>query len=99
MGLTVKSEETGKRWFSHKFKKSGVRYEVAVGIASGDIVSIVGPFPCGDYPDIKIFWMVLKHDLDDGERVEADKGYQGDQRVKAPGPLHDCDKKYAKMKR
>ena len=94
-----KIEKHGKRWFSHKFKKPGVRYEVAVGIASGDIVSIVGPFPCGEYPDIKIFRMVLKHDLDDAERVEADKGYQDDQKVKAPGSLYDCDKKYLNMKK
>lgn len=98
-GTDCKIEKNGKRWFSHKFKKPGVRYEVAVGIASGDIVSIVGPFPCGDYPDIKIFRMVLKHDLDDGERVEADKGYQGDKKVKAPGPLYDFDERYVKMKK
>lgn len=44
-----------KQWYSHKFKKAGVRYEVAVCIQTGWIVWINGPYPCGAWPDIKIF--------------------------------------------
>ena len=90
--------KSGPRWWSHKFKKSGVRYELGVAIHSGDIASIHGPYPCGEYNDIKIFRLGLKHDLDEGERVKADLGYAGDSSVKVPGPLY-VNKKYRAVKR
>ena len=64
-------------WSSHKFgKKAGVRYEVALGILSGDICWINGPFPCGLYNDWKIFSQCgLRSCLEEHERVEADRGY------------------------
>ena len=40
-------------WFSHKFKGPGVQYEVGLGIQSGDIIRLNGPFPCGKWSDIK----------------------------------------------
>lgn len=78
-----------KSWNSHKFKGPGVRYEIAICILTGDIVWVMGPFPCGDWPDINIFRFALKHMLDDGERVEADDGYVGDDpvSVKVPGSM------------
>lgn len=66
------------KWYSHKFKKAGLRYEVAVCIKTGDIVWINGPFPCGQWPDLKIFRRALKYLLGDGEMVEADLGYRGE---------------------
>ena len=90
--------KTGSCWFSHKFKKPGVRYELGVLILNGDICSLNGPFACGDWPDIKKIRTGLKGCLDEGERVEADAGYIGDRKVKAPGPLY-TDKKYIKMKK
>ena len=36
-----------KRFYSHKFNGNGVRYEVGVCIATGDIVWISRPFRCG----------------------------------------------------
>lgn len=65
-------------WYSHKFKGPGLRYEVALAISTGDIVHINGPFPCGNYPDITIFRSKLKQMLEDGEMVEADRGYRGE---------------------
>ena len=41
-GTDCPIEKKGKRWYSHKFKKPGVQYEVGVGIKSGDIVWING---------------------------------------------------------
>ena len=67
-----------KKWFSHKFKKAGLRYEIAVSIFSGDIVWFNGPFPCGEWPDIAIFRSGLKDMLDNNEMVEADNGYKGE---------------------
>lgn len=65
-------------WYSHKFKGPGVRYEVAVSINGGDIVHTNGPFPAGTWPDISIFRARLLHKLENGEMVEADRGYRGE---------------------
>jgi DDE superfamily endonuclease len=65
------------RWFSHKFKGPGLRYEVAVSILGGDIVWTNGPFPCGAWPDISIFRSGLIDNLLPQEMVEADRGYRG----------------------
>ena len=67
-----------KKWYSHKFKGPGLRYEVAVCIQTGDVVWINGPFPCGKWPDLKIFQLRLKHMLGPEEKVEADDGYRGE---------------------
>ena len=42
------------KWYSHKFKGPGLRYEVGICIQTGEIVWVNGPFPCGDYPDLRI---------------------------------------------
>jgi hypothetical protein len=77
-------------WFSPKFRGPGLRYEIALCIRTGDIVWINGPFPCGRYPDIKIFRRDLIFELEDGEMVEADLGYRGEpQYVKTPQPGND----------
>ena len=64
------------RWYSHKCKGAGLRYEVGVTISSGQIVWAHGPFPCGSHPDLLIVRMGLKKELLEGERVIADCGYQ-----------------------
>ena len=68
----------GRRFHTHKWKfGSGLRYEVAVSILSGDVVWINGPFECGSWPDISVFRAGLLSMLEDGERCEADDGYIG----------------------
>ena len=42
------------KWYSHKFKGPGLRYEVAICIKTGCIVWVIGPFPAGEWPDRKI---------------------------------------------
>ena len=49
-----------------------------MSIQTGYIVWVNGPFECGSYPDIKIFWKNLKSHLDPNEFVEADAGYHGE---------------------
>lgn len=72
-------KQKGPTFSSHKLKKkSGLRYEVAVAIGSGEIVWINGPFQAGEFPDVTIFRECLQTALDDNERVEADDGYRGD---------------------
>ena len=98
-GTDCPIEKKCKRWYSHKFKKPGVRYEVGIAIKSGDIVWINGLYPCGEYQDLKIFRLALKLELDEQhEQVEADAGYRGEPKVKAAGP-HYTNKCYKKMKK
>ena len=70
--------EHGRKFFSHKNKKSGLRYEIGLNILTGDIVWANGPYPAGAYSDITIFRDSLITFLDAGERVEADDGYIGE---------------------
>lgn len=83
-----------KGWYSHKFKGPGLRYEVGVCIRSGNIVWLHGPFPCGEWPDIKIFRHALIDQLSEGERVEADDGYVGEspRHIKIPDALDSKEK-------
>jgi hypothetical protein len=68
----------GRRFHTHKWKfGSGLRYEVAVGILSGDVVWISGPYEPGIWNDISIFRNGLLSMLEEGERIEADDGYRG----------------------
>jgi len=63
------------RWYSHKFRGPGLRYEVGVCCRTGWIVWAHGPFPCGEWPDLKIFKNYMMVKLDANERVIADNGY------------------------
>ena len=63
------------KWFSHKFLGPGVRYEVGICIVTGKIVWVHGPFPCGDWPDLRIFRNCLMGCLAPREFVIADGGY------------------------
>ena len=65
-----------KKWYSHKFHGPGVRYEIAISIQTGWIVWINGPFPCGEWPDVRIFRECLMYKLMRGEFYIADKGYR-----------------------
>lgn len=100
-GTDFQIEEHGRIFYCHKTKKSGLRYEVALGILSGNIVWVNGPFPCGAWPDIKIFRHSLASFLEQGERVEADNGYIGEapQYVKCPKSFTNGEEKSAMQKR
>jgi hypothetical protein len=71
---------------SHKYAgKLALRYELSIAILAGNLVWIQGPYPAGKYNDIKIFNSVLRHYLEPGKRVEADKGYVGHaDKIKCP---------------
>lgn len=86
-GTDIRVPEKGPDWWSHKFKKSAVRYEVGVGIKTGDICWFSGPYQAGVWPDVEIFRASLVSFLDPYERVEADDGYIGEAplRVMCPG--------------
>lgn len=76
-------KEKNRKWYSHKFKSAGVRYEIGICIKTGDICWFHGPFPAS-IPDITIFRMKLKLRLKAREKVVADGGYKGDPKVSVP---------------
>jgi len=85
-GTDFRIAEHGRHFYSHKFKKSALHYEVCICILSGDIVWLNGPFAAWKYPDLTIFCGSLKTELRPNERVEADDGYVGESpaHVKCP---------------
>jgi hypothetical protein len=89
-----------KKWFSHKFTGPGIRYEVALCIQTGWIVWINGPFPCGDWPDLRIAREALVDALDRGEYYIADGGYyDGNQWSETPTGLNNFEQRQQKMVR
>ena len=72
-----------------------MRYEIAVSIKFDDIVAYNGPFPCGKWPDIKIFRHTLKGKLGVGEKVIADRGYRGDLKIVIPHLFKNKEQKKA----
>jgi hypothetical protein len=87
------------RWFSHKFKGPGLRYEVGISINGGDIVHTNGPFPCGAWPDITIFRSGLMLKLMPNEFVEADNGYRGQyDKIRTPVDYRNDEEKKQKAR-
>lgn len=96
-----KQNSNAKAFTSHKFKESGVRYEIAVCIITGEIVWVMGPLPCGDWPDVEVFRFAIKHMLGPFERVEADDGFIGEDPEKAKVPasmVHDQDDRVLRVR-
>ena len=52
-----------------------MRYEVGICIQTGWIVWINGPYPCGEWPDLRIARESIIYELDDNEFFLADGGY------------------------
>ena len=57
-----------KSHWSYKFKKSGLRYEIAICIKTGKMVWWNGPYLPRDYNDNMIFQDALASELEPGER-------------------------------
>ena len=77
-----------RKFYSHKFKRAGLRYEFAVCIATGDIIWFHGPFPAS-FPDLTIFQLRLQTKLPLFEKVVADKSYRGSTSVITPDSIHN----------
>ena len=77
------------KWYSHKFWGPAVRYEIAISIATGWIVWIHGPFPAGEWTNLRIARHALNHNLDEFEMYIADGGYyDGYQWATTPTGFH-----------
>ena len=96
-----RTQQKGRKFFSFKFRKSGLRYEVALCIKTGWIAWINGPYPCGMYNDLQIFRDSLLSHLGPNERVEADDGYVGEapQHIKCPKSFANPEETLAMQKR
>lgn len=64
------------KWFSHKFKHAGLRYEIGLSLRKGYIVWAFGGFPCGAWPDLKLARESFIDFLEPNERSVADSGYK-----------------------
>ena len=73
----VEFQPADPKYFTFKHNCSGVRYELAVCIQTGEIVWYTGPYKASTN-DLTIFRMHLKQKLLPGEKVEADSGYVGE---------------------
>jgi len=71
------SKRFDTRFYGYKFRGPGLRYEIGTCIRTGYLVWINGPFPPGMYNDLAIAQLGIVHYLEDGERLEADDGYEG----------------------
>lgn len=100
-GTDFMRSKTDKTWHSYKFKRSGIRYEVAVSILGGDICWISGPWRPGLYNDLDIFREGLLTWLEPGERCEGDDGYNGEAplRIKCPASITEPKEKERMAKR
>ena len=69
-----------KSWYSFKFRGPGLRYELGLGVFTGKIVWISGPWRAGRFPDITIFRSggLRGRLITAGEKAVADKGYRGE---------------------
>jgi hypothetical protein len=84
------------KWLSHKSNAPAVRYKVALLILSSDLVWINGSFWAGEWPYIKIFHRDLIHELEGGEKIQADRGYRGeDDYIRVPS-RYNQDRKVAR---
>lgn len=88
------------RWYSHKFKAAGLRYEVGLCIQTGWIVWVNGPYACGRYPDLTIARDKIVNFLHRGEKILADGGYRdGRVYMETPTGLNNYDQRMKKLAR
>lgn len=75
-------------WYSHKFHKPGVVYEIGLSIFESKVVWTNGPFPAGQ-SDLAVFRKIggLKSIMPDGMQLIGDNGYQGEVIVSTPNEL------------
>ena len=62
-------------WYSHKSNGAGFMYEKRNTAEDVTLVWAHGPFPAGEYLDLKSFKLGMRCVLDPGESVIADETY------------------------
>lgn len=71
----VEPKPFNRRWYSHKFRGPGLRYEIGLCVRTGKIVWKHGGYPCGEYPDLKLAREAYVLSTQPLELTLADKGY------------------------
>ncbi len=97
MRIHVPINFSGK-WFGHKFRGSGLRYEICIKIESGKIVWVNGPYACGENPDVFIFRHRMKKLISSGEMVVLYNGYIIESCLRACDIPNDCSKIHGKIR-
>jgi hypothetical protein len=79
-----------REYYSHKFNKAGVNYELGIAISTSRLVWMNGPFKAGK-SDNKIFRDFGLKDLLEriGKKAIGDKGYNGHRNVCSTFNAHD----------
>jgi len=84
--------EFNPRWFLHKFKGPGLRYEIGICIQTGWIVWINGPYAPGNWTNLAIARYGIATKLGPGEKYLADGGYcSRDGNAEIPTGLNNHD--------
>ena len=65
------------KWWSHKYHRAALRYEIGISVNSGEVRWMFGPFPAGKYSDRRIYNLKMRHCLAENEKILGDLGYGG----------------------
>jgi hypothetical protein len=76
-------------YYSHKYNKAAVDYEIAISVYTQQVVWISGPYPAATH-DITIYRNDLMAKIPPGKRVIADKGYIGEPETVSAPNSHDA---------
>lgn len=84
--------EPSTKWYSKKFNKAGLTYELGIAIFHDQLVWINGPFPAGEN-DMLVFRKDggLMSIIPKGKLVVADEGYRGEPNVCSTRNTFDDD--------
>jgi len=84
-------------WYSCKYNKAGLTYEIACSVYHDKICWINGPFPAGQN-DLRIFRKPngLLSKIPDGKKVIADEGYVGEEKAATRNEFDTVDVKELK---
>jgi hypothetical protein len=77
------------QYYSHKFHKAALNYEIGLSIYENRLVWVNGPKPAGTWNDIKMFRDNLKMMIPGGKRVVGDRGYQGEPNIISTPNTHE----------
>ena len=67
------------KWYRHKFRGPGFRYEIGLCIRKGDFVWASGGYSCGQQSDLSIAKEFILEEIQPGDLIIADRGYNDPQ--------------------
>ena len=84
-----KAKSKDPAFYSHKFHKAALNYELGVSVFKNQLVWINGPFPAA-INDITIYRQYgLKDKIPPGKKLIADNGYRGEKDTIATPSIYD----------